>query len=101
MVASRNGSPYWERPIHRFPGLPRFDGLRVMFVFVPTGSPLTYSVPVFCDRVTARCAHWLVGSAAVPLIRCSWPDPAVVIANRGTLPVTPARAVRNMLTVVF
>src|SRR4051794_25816857 len=97
IVASRNGSPYWERPIHRLPGLPRLDGFSVMAVLAPDGCPLTYRVPVLPDRVTATCTQAPTGSAAEPSIRCSAPEPPTVMANRGTSPVTPARGVRNML----
>src|SRR5262245_44776061 len=96
-VALRNGSAYCDRPIQLLAVLPRLDGCSVMAVLVATAVPLTYSVPVLPDRVTARCDHVFSGSAEVALSRCSPPLPEVVIANRGAV---PALTVRNMLTVV-
>src|SRR5215475_2075191 len=72
-----------------------------MPVLVAATLPFTYNVPVVPDKVTARCVHWPVGSAAVPVSCCSPPAPLVVIANLGGVPVTPAAGVRNMYTVVF
>src|SRR6185503_20896592 len=95
---SRNGSAlYCERPIQLLVVLPRLEGLRVIAVFWPTCAPLTYSVPVLPDLVTATCVHAPVGSADVPLMRCSPPDPLVVIAKRM---VEPLVGTRNILTVV-
>ena len=82
-VALRNGSAYCERPIQFWVVLPRLDGCRVMAVLVATAVPLTYSVPVLPDSVTARCDHVFSGSCAVPLSRCSPPLPLVVMAKRG------------------
>ena len=58
----RFGSPYCDRPIQFWVVLPRLDGRSVMVAFVPTGVPLTYSVPVLPDSVTARWIHWFAGS---------------------------------------
>src|SRR5262245_66662293 len=55
-------------------------------------------MPVPPDSVTATCVHAPVGSAAGPLIRCSPPDPEVVMANRAVPELL--RGVRNMVTVV-
>src|SRR6266508_328535 len=95
---SRNGSAlYCDRPIQLFVVLPRLEGLRVILVFWPTCAPFTYSVPTLPDFVTATCVHAPVGNADVPLMRCSAPDPPVVIAKRM---VEPFVGVRNILTVV-
>src|SRR5262249_24454372 len=75
-------------------------GLSVMLVLVAAAWPFTYSVPVVPDRVTARCSHWLIGTPAVAVSCCSRPEPPFVIANRGSVPVTPALGVRNMYVVV-
>jgi hypothetical protein len=79
---------------------PRLLGLSVTLVLVPTGTPLTHSVPVVPDLVTATCVHVLTDNGPGPLICCSPPPPVVVMANRTGVPATPARAVRNMLTSV-
>src|SRR5512144_2761918 len=94
---SRFGSEYCDRPIQLFPVLPMLEGVRVMPVLVPTTAPFTYSVPVLPDSVTATCTHEPAGSADVPLMRCSPPEPPVVIAN---LTPDPLVGVRNMLTLV-
>src|SRR6186713_125567 len=95
---SRNGSPlYCERPSQLLVVLPRLEGLSVMAVFWPTCTPSTYNVPVLPDLVTATCFHTPVGSADVPLMRCSAPDPPVVIAKRMA---EPAVGTRNMFTLV-
>ncbi len=64
-----------------------------MFGLVATAVPLTYSVPVVPDSVTARCVHVFTGSWPVVLICCSAPPPLVVMAKRGP---PPALTVRNM-----
>src|SRR5919198_806793 len=69
-----------------------------MLEFVPTGVPLTYSVPVLPDSVTATCDQVFNGSVPGASIRCSAPPPPVVMAKRSGPP--PALSVRNMLTVV-
>src|SRR3954452_702397 len=69
-----------------------------MLEFVPTGVPLTYSVPVLPDSVTATCDQLPNGSVPVSSIRCSAPPPPVVMAKRSGPP--PALSVRNMLAVV-
>src|SRR5438046_2423878 len=70
-----------------------------MLVFVATGEPLTYSVPVVPFSVTATCDQVLSGSRwFVQVICCSAPPPPVVIAKRRLLPF--AATVRNMLKVV-
>src|SRR5512138_346311 len=89
---------YCDRPIQLLVVFPRLEGRSVMAVFCPTCAPFTYSVPVLPDSVTATCCHEPVGSAAVPLIRCSAPDPPVVMANRI---VEPLVGTRNILTVVL
>src|SRR5918992_761579 len=95
-AAFRNGSPNWDLPSQLLPVAPRLAGVRVMPVFVATGAPSTYSVPVPPARVTATWVHWFTGSRAVPLIRCSPPLPAVLIANLGA---DDARGQRHVLTV--
>src|SRR5678816_372997 len=97
---SSSGSPYCERPSQLLFVFPMLLGLSVMLVLVATGTPLTHSVPVVPDLVTATWLHVLTGSGPGPLICCSPPPPVVVMANRSGVPVTPARGVRNMLTVV-
>src|SRR5690348_7487952 len=97
-VAARNGSAYWDRPIQFWLVLPRFDGRSVIFVLVPTGFPLRYSVPVLPESVTARWLKVFNGSDELLLICCSPPAPLVVMANR--TPVPPPLTVRNMLTLV-
>src|SRR3954453_3904810 len=69
-----------------------------MLEFVPTGVPLTYSVPVLPDSVTATCDQLPNGSVPVSSIRCSAPPPPVVMAKRSGPP--PALSVRNILAVV-
>ena len=64
-----------------------------MFGLVATAVPLTYSVAVLPDRVTARCDQVFSGSCVVLLSCCSAPPPSVVIANRGP---APELTVRNM-----
>src|SRR5918999_7041 len=97
-VAFRNGSAYCDRPIQFWSVLPRLDGRSVTFGLVPTAVPLTYSVAVFPDSVTATCDQVFSGSCpAVLLTCCSAPPPPVVMANRGP---PPALMVRNMLAVV-
>ena len=92
---SRYGSAgYWERPIQSWVVSPSAAGFSVMLVLVPTAVPLTYSVPVLPDSVTATCDQVLSGSSPVPLICCSPPAPLVVMANRIGPP--PALRVRNM-----
>src|SRR5258706_14400538 len=96
-VAARNGSAYCERPIQLLVVAPRLDGLSVMLALVATATPLTYSVPVVPDSVTATCDQVFSGSAEVALRRCSPPLPLVVMAKRGAV---PALTVRNMFAVV-
>src|SRR5919108_3275219 len=96
---SKNGSDeYCERPIQFWVVFPRLDGLSDMLLFWPTCTPLTYSVPVLPDLVTATCVHVPVVSAAVPLICISLPPPLVVMAKR--IAPEPLCGVRNILTVV-
>src|SRR5215471_13397767 len=97
-VALRNGSAlYSERPIQFWVVLPKLDGCSVIAVLVATAVPLTYSVPVLPDTVTATCDHVPRGSCEVADSRCSPPAPLVVMAKRGP---EPALMVRNMLVVV-
>src|SRR5258708_8365770 len=93
-VACRLGSPNCDLPIQLLVVLPRLDGVSVMLALVATGLPLTYSVPVVPDRVTARCVQVFSGSwPAGAVICCSAPPPPVVIAKRTGPP--PALAVRK------
>src|SRR3954451_20712725 len=90
-VAFRYGSSNWDRPIQFWLVAPRLDGCSVMAVFVATATPLTYSVPVVPDNVTARWDQAPTGNWVLALSCCS-PLP-VVIATLGPL---PALTVRNM-----
>src|ERR671914_2505168 len=93
-VARRNGSANCERPIQFCVVLPRFDGRSVTLGLVPTGVPLTYSVAVLPDSVTATCDQVFSGNCPPVLLTCcSAPPPPVVMANRGPL---PAFTVKNM-----
>src|SRR5690348_4378216 len=69
-----------------------------MLVFVATGLPFTYSVPVLPDSVTARCVQVFALTLWLELSRCSAPLPPVLMANRGRL--DPALIVRNMYRLV-
>src|SRR5918999_1639613 len=97
-VAFRYGSAYCDRPIQFWLVLPRLAGRSVTFGLVPTAVPLTYSVAVFPDSVTATRDHVFSGSCpAVLLTCCSAPPPPVVMANRGP---PSALMVKNMFAVV-
>src|SRR5512134_3204285 len=68
-----------------------------MLVFCPTCTPSTYRVAVLPDLVTATCFHTPVGNTGEPLMRCSAPEPPVVMAKRT---FEPLLGTRNMFTVV-
>src|ERR1044071_3144101 len=70
---SSSGSPNCERPIQLLVVFPRLLGPSVRLGLVATGTPLTHSVPVVPDFVTATCVHVLSGSGPEPLICCSAP----------------------------
>src|ERR671931_1274632 len=93
-VADRYGSEYCERPIQFWLVFPRAAGCSVILVLAATGAPLTYSVPVVPDSVTATCDQVFSGRVLGAVICCSCPLPLVLMAKRSGPP--PALSVRNM-----
>jgi hypothetical protein len=93
-VAGRNGSAAnWERPIQSWLVLPSWDGVMVMAVLVATGWPLTYSVPVLPDSVTATCDQVLTGRLPGALITLPSPEGRMSANSSGP---PPALSVMNM-----